>query len=72
MTQLEELQDLKHRLEDVEREVRELKAQHTRPQQRLGSPWARICGMLADEPLYDDWQKSMSEYRDEVDRAAQS
>lgn len=72
MTQTDELQELKQRVAAVERKLDDMQAHESRPRQRLGNPWARICGMLADEPLYDDWRKSMEDYRDEIDQAAQS
>lgn len=32
------------------------------------NPWKRLEGMLRDEPLYDEWQQAMAEYRQQDDR----
>ena len=35
------------------------------------NPWVRMQGMLADEPLFDEWQLAIQEHRrlrDEEDR----
>lgn len=31
------------------------------------NPWAEFAGMFKDDPLFDDWQKSIAEYRREVE-----
>jgi predicted RNase H-like HicB family nuclease len=30
-------------------------------------PWMEFAGMFKDDPLFDAWQKSIAEYRREVD-----
>jgi hypothetical protein len=30
-------------------------------------PWMAFAGMFKDDPLFDDWQKSIADYRREVD-----
>jgi hypothetical protein len=30
-------------------------------------PWMEFAGMFKDDPLFDDWQKAIEEYRREVD-----
>ena len=60
---------IEQRLEAVERELAELKSRL--PKQRPGNPWVRMQGMLADEPLFDEWQLAIQEHRrlrDEEDR----
>ena|SRR5438093_263744 len=31
------------------------------------NPWVEFAGMFKDDPLFDDWQKAIEEYRREVD-----
>jgi predicted RNase H-like HicB family nuclease len=31
------------------------------------NPWMKYAGWLKDDPLFDEWQKEMEEYRREVD-----
>ena len=31
------------------------------------NPWVEFAGMFRDDPLYDDWIKSIAEYRQKVD-----
>jgi len=30
-------------------------------------PWARFAGMLKDDPLFDEWQQAIADYRRSVD-----
>jgi hypothetical protein len=30
-------------------------------------PWMEFAGMFKDDPLFDDWQKAIEEYRRKVD-----
>jgi hypothetical protein len=30
-------------------------------------PWMRFAGMFKDDPLFDDWQKAIEDYRRKVD-----
>jgi hypothetical protein len=30
-------------------------------------PWMAFAGMFKDDPLFDDWQKAIADYRAEVD-----
>lgn len=62
---MSELSQLEQRLAAVERELAELKARS--PGQRLGNPWKRMQGMLANEPLVDEWQQAMEAYRQQKD-----
>ena len=32
------------------------------------NPWLEIAGMYANDPLYEEWQAAIEEYRDRVDR----
>jgi hypothetical protein len=32
-----------------------------------GNPWLEGAGMFRDDPLFDDWQRAIAEYRREVD-----
>ena len=34
------------------------------------NPWLSGAGMFRDDPLFDDWQRAIAEYRREVDRIA--
>lgn len=34
------------------------------------NPWLAGAGMFRDDPLFDDWQQAISEYRREVDGSA--
>lgn len=62
---MSELYLIEQRLAAVERELAELKSQS--PQQRLGNPWKRMQGMLADEPLFDEWRQAIEDYRRQRD-----
>ena len=31
------------------------------------NPWVKYAGMFKDDPLFEDWQRSIAEYRREVD-----
>jgi predicted RNase H-like HicB family nuclease len=35
-------------------------------------PWMEFAGMFKDDPLFDDWQKAIEEYRREVDERPDS
>lgn len=58
---MSELNLIEQRLEAVERELAELKLRT--PKQRPGNPWVRMQGVLANEPLFDEWQLAMEEHR---------
>lgn len=32
------------------------------------NPWLDAAGMYRDDPLFDEWQQAIAEYRDQVDR----
>ena len=32
------------------------------------NPWVEFAGMFKDDPLIEDWKKSMAEYRDQVEQ----
>jgi hypothetical protein len=34
---------------------------------RTDNPWARIEGVYKDDPLFDDWQAAIAEYRRQAD-----
>jgi hypothetical protein len=34
---------------------------------KSGNPWLEGAGMFRDDPLFDDWQLAIAEYRREVD-----
>src|SRR5580693_8236675 len=31
-------------------------------------PWMQFAGMYKDDPLFDEWQKAIAEYRDQVEK----
>lgn len=62
---MSDLAQIEQRLAHVERELAELKSRPA--QQRLGNPWKRMQGMLANEPLADEWQQAVQEYRRQRD-----
>ena len=33
-----------------------------------GNPWLEGAGMFRDDPLFDDWQHAIAEYRREAER----
>lgn len=58
---MSELTVIEQRLATVERELAELKSRV--PKQRHGNPWKRMQGMLANEPLFDEWRQAVEDYR---------
>jgi hypothetical protein len=34
---------------------------------KSGNPWLKGAGMFRDDPLFDDWQRAVAEYRRAVD-----
>ena len=34
------------------------------------NPWTAVAGMFRDEPLFDEWQEAIAEYRRKVDEDA--
>jgi len=34
------------------------------------NPWAQGAGMFQENPLFDEWQQAISDYRQQVDREA--
>ncbi len=37
------------------------------PAAHVENPWVEFAGMFKDDPLFDDWQRSIAEYRREVE-----
>ena len=66
---MSELALIEQRLAAVESELAELKSRS--PKQRLGNPWKRMEGMLADEPLFDEWRQAIEDYRQQRDKDEQ-
>jgi len=31
------------------------------------NPWLKMAGMYKDDPLFDDWQEAIREYRDRIE-----
>ena len=58
-----ELAQFEQRLAAVERELADLKSSR----QRLGNPWKRMKGMLANEPLFEEWKQAIEDYRRQQD-----
>ena len=34
------------------------------------NPWNAVAGMFRDEPLFDEWQEAIADYRRKVDEDA--
>lgn len=34
------------------------------------NPWLAMAGMFKDDPLFDEWQQAIAEYRDQMDQAS--
>jgi hypothetical protein len=34
------------------------------------NPWLEGAGMFRDDPLFDDWQRAIAQYRDEANQRA--
>lgn len=32
------------------------------------NPWLKIAGMYKDNPLFEEWQKAIAEYRDQIEK----
>ena len=32
------------------------------------NPWLKMAGMYKDDPLFDEWQQAIREYRDQVEK----
>jgi hypothetical protein len=32
------------------------------------NPWLKIAGIYKDDPLFDEWQQAMADYRDQVEK----
>lgn len=62
---MSQLEQIEQRVATLERELAELKARPRK--QRLGNPWIRMQGMLANEPLFDEWVQAIEEYRRQQD-----
>ncbi len=69
---------LEERVSHIEQDVAKLKSRLDRlPAQddsaaddapkKSGNPWLEGAGMFRDDPLFDDWQRTIAEYRREVD-----
>jgi predicted RNase H-like HicB family nuclease len=39
--------------------------------QRSDNPWIRVEGVYKDDPLFDEWQAAIAEYRRQVDLDAE-
>lgn len=71
--------DLEQRVAHVEEDLAELKSQvdHLRGRHNMApnlpqgaNPWIDGAGMFRDDPLFDDWQRAITEHRRETDRIA--
>jgi len=51
---------LQRRLQEVQAEVDALRAAQP-------SPWRRMAGVFKDDPLFDEWQQAIADYRRQVD-----
>jgi hypothetical protein len=63
---------LEDRLSHVERDLAQLKSEvaHLRSQEHGSeNPWLKGAGMFRDDPLFEEWQRAIAEYRREVDRS---
>ena len=65
-----ELAQLEQHLPAVERELADLNSKSSR--QHLGNPWKRMKGMLANEPLFDEWKQAIEDYRRQKDEEESS
>ena len=63
---MSDLGQIEQRVATLERELAELKARP--PRRRLGNPWKRMQGMLANEPMFDEWVQAIQEYRQQQDQ----
>ena len=63
---MSDLAQIEQRLATLERELAELKARP--PRRHLGNPWKRMQGMLAKEPMFDEWVQAIEEYRQQQDQ----
>ena len=66
---MSDLGQIEQRVATLERELAELKARP--PRRRLGNPWKRMQGMLANEPMFDEWVQAIEEYRRQQDELDQ-
>ena len=62
---MSQLEQIEQRVATLERELAELKELPRK--QRLGNPWIRMQGMLANEPLFDEWVQAIEKYRQQQD-----
>ena len=37
----------------------------------VGKPWIALRGMYKDDPLFDEWQAAIAEYRQQVDEVSE-
>ena len=69
---------LEERVSHIEQDLAELKSRLDRVPaaedsgadavpNKSGNPWLEGAGMFRDDPLFDDWQRAIAEYRREVD-----
>ena len=58
---MNDLAQIERRLATVERELTEMKNRSVKD--RHGNPWEQVRGSLVDEPLFDEWQQAVEEYR---------
>jgi hypothetical protein len=36
--------------------------------QQADNPWLRIAGIFENDPLFEEWQQAIAEYRDQVEK----
>lgn len=66
---------LEERLSHLEQDLAQLKSQVDRMRSEnhwpedlsIANPWLDGAGMFRDDPLFDDWQRAIAEYRRETD-----
>ena len=66
-----ELLPIKHKLDLIEKQLRELKENLRLISQKnpAEDPWEKYAGMFADDPDFDDVMKEIEAYRKELDEA---
>ena len=63
-TQEEALAKLKEQLQDRLHQGTKIVPLEVAPE---AHPWMAFAGMFKDDPLFDDWQKAIADYRQEVE-----
>lgn len=64
-TRDEAIKKLRDRIQKRLKKGTELIGLEVDPQQH---PWMRFAGMFKEDPLFDDWQKAIADYRRQVDK----